>query len=207
MSLNSFIKHPSILLFTIDVHLNVRINDLINIVCNDALIQYSGYSEAEILEMKLLFVEKLMHPDDYKHYIRNVEYLFKNQFLSHKSIYRIKAKNKRRYSTIFFCSIIQHNQSNTELYNIINMAIPCEDETLISTINNKLGESLFASLSKRERDVAHLITYGRTNKQISQELEISEETVKVHHKNIKRKLHAESSAHLMQILIKRQEKK
>ena len=207
MPLNSFIKHPSVLIFTIDIQPNVRFDYRNGIVCNDALIQHSGYSEDEIINMKFLFVEKLMHPDDYKHYLRNVEYLLKNQFHSHKAIYRIKAKNKRRYSTVFFCSIIQHNKNNTASYNIINMAIPCEDETLISTINNKLGKSLFSSLSKRERDVAHLITYGRTNKQISQELEISEETVKVHHKNIKRKLHAESSAHLMQILIKRQEKK
>jgi len=207
MPLNSFIKHPSVLLYNIDVHINERINDQSNIVCNEALIQHTGYSEAEIITMNFLFIEKIMHPEDYKDYMKNMEYLLRNNFHTHKAIYRIRGKNKRRYSSLFFCSIIQKDQNNTALFNIINMAVPCEDETLITTFNNKLGKSLFESLSKRERDIAHLLTYGRTNKQISEELDISAETVKVHHKNIKRKLHAESSAHLMQILIKRQEKK
>ena len=203
MPLNSFIKHPSVLLYTIDINVNERINNQSKIVCNEALIQHTGYSEAEIIIMNFMFIERIMHPDDYQDYLKNMEYLLKNNFHTHKAIYRIRGKNKRRYSSLFFCSIIQQNQTNTALFNIINMAIPCEDETLVSTFNNKIGKSLFESLSKRERDIAHLLTYGRTNKQISEELEISEETVKVHHKNIKRKLQAESSAHLMQILLRR----
>jgi len=203
MTLNSFINHPSVLLFTIDVPSKIGIDNCNNVVCNEALILFSGYSEDEISEMRIPFIEKIMHPDDFKLYLNSVNYLLRNHEYSHKAIYRIKAKNKRRYSSIFFCSIVQKDKIVKDLYNIINMAILCEDELMISTFNNKLGKSLFLSLSKRERDVAHLISYGRTNKEISQEFEISEETVKIHHKNIKKKLQAESSAHLMQILLKR----
>lgn len=53
-------------------------------------------------------------------------------------------------------------------------------------------EDPFASLTDRERDVLQWIATGMSNKQIAQQLFISEETVKVHIRNLLRKLNVHS---------------
>ena len=55
----------------------------------------------------------------------------------------------------------------------------------------KTGTKTFA-LTGREREVQVLLTNGMSNKMIAQELDICEGTVKIHVKNLMRKLHARS---------------
>jgi DNA-binding NarL/FixJ family response regulator len=63
-----------------------------------------------------------------------------------------------------------------------------ENEMPMATENIKNG---YASLlTKRETEIMHLIAKGCTNKQIAAKLFISDETVKMHIKNIFRKLEA-----------------
>ena len=59
-------------------------------------------------------------------------------------------------------------------------------------INNK-----FTSLSKREYETCKLVIEGNTNKQISNELNISIKTVKVHRANLMRKVQAKSVPDLL----------
>lgn len=56
---------------------------------------------------------------------------------------------------------------------------------------NKTGTKEFP-LTARELEVQTLLTVGMTNKMIAKELEICEGTVKIHVKNLMRKLHARS---------------
>ncbi|TXL20816.1 hypothetical protein BMR03_13990 [Methylococcaceae bacterium HT2] len=49
-------------------------------------------------------------------------------------------------------------------------------------------ESKLADLTSRELEVATLLAEGQSNKQIAKELEISQETVKVHVKHVLNKL-------------------
>ena len=56
------------------------------------------------------------------------------------------------------------------------------------------------SLSKRERDVAKLISKGLTNRQIAATLSLSTETINTHVQNIMRKFGVDSKAELRHIL-------
>jgi FixJ family two-component response regulator len=57
----------------------------------------------------------------------------------------------------------------------------------------------FDSLTSRERDVLTLVIAGRMNKQIAGDLELSENTVKVHRSQITRKMRARSLVDLVRI--------
>jgi two-component system response regulator NreC len=61
---------------------------------------------------------------------------------------------------------------------------------------------LYASLSKREKEILPLIALGNNNKQIAERLFISVKTVEVHKANIRKKLKLESYASLLQYSLK-----
>lgn len=88
---------------------------------------------------------------------------------------------------------------------------PVERETLLDAIGRALEsdarqrtnrvetarlESLFATLTPREREVVELVVTGRLNKQIAQELGIAERTVKLHRAEAMAKLGVGSAAEL-----------
>jgi FixJ family two-component response regulator len=57
----------------------------------------------------------------------------------------------------------------------------------------------YASLTRREREVMALVVSGRLNKQVANELGISEITVKAHRCRVMHKMNAESFAHLVRM--------
>jgi len=61
-------------------------------------------------------------------------------------------------------------------------------ENEVSMATEKIKTDYASLLTKRETEIMHLIAKGCTNKQIAAKLFISEETVKMHVKNIFRKL-------------------
>ena len=62
--------------------------------------------------------------------------------------------------------------------------------------------SCYASLTSREREVMSLVVSGRLNKQVGDELGISEITVKAHRGKLMRKMNAESLPHLVKMAAK-----
>ncbi|HEU4903830.1 MAG TPA: LuxR C-terminal-related transcriptional regulator, partial [Flavisolibacter sp.] len=60
------------------------------------------------------------------------------------------------------------------------------------------NQQVFASLSKREKEVLRLLAKGQNSTEIAEALFISEATVKTHRKNIRNKLQAESTFDLLQ---------
>jgi len=94
---------------------------------------------------------------------------------------------------------------------------PVEPDALVSAIAEGLDRSRVslsrdaelrvlrrrvAALSARERDVMKLVTSGRLNKQIADDLQIAEITVKVHRGRVMRKLRATSLADLVRLAAK-----
>jgi DNA-binding CsgD family transcriptional regulator len=56
-----------------------------------------------------------------------------------------------------------------------------------------------SAISKRELEVLILISKGRSVKEIASELNISEETIKTHRKNLFRKFSVKNSPHLIKL--------
>jgi FixJ family two-component response regulator len=62
--------------------------------------------------------------------------------------------------------------------------------------------SCYTSLTSREREVMSLVVSGLLNKQVGDELGISEITVKAHRGQVMRKMNAESLPHLVKMAAK-----
>ncbi|MGM0166140.1 two-component system, NarL family, response regulator NreC [Enterococcus sp. AZ135] len=71
-------------------------------------------------------------------------------------------------------------------------------EQELSEITLEKEDPLYASLSKREKEILPLIALGYNNKQIAERLFISVKTVEVHKANVRKKLKLESYASLLQ---------
>jgi len=91
---------------------------------------------------------------------------------------------------------------------------PFDDEVLVAAVEQAIETSMrmigergalkdiearYASLSKREREVMHLIVSGLLNKQVGGELGISEITVKAHRGRLMEKMKAPSFADLVKM--------
>jgi len=89
---------------------------------------------------------------------------------------------------------------------------PCANESLLSAIRNAIERSRvklesemeirtlrahYSALTMRERQVMTLVVAGMLNKQVGDELGITEITVKFHRGNLMRKMKADSFAELM----------
>ncbi|MBU5582979.1 LuxR C-terminal-related transcriptional regulator, partial [Enterococcus sp. S181_ASV_20] len=75
-------------------------------------------------------------------------------------------------------------------------------EQELGEITLEKEDPLYASLSKREKEILPLIALGNNNKQIAERLFISVKTVEVHKANIRKKLKLESYASLLQYSLK-----
>lgn len=84
----------------------------------------------------------------------------------------------------------------------ITFALPVEQAHYINPKVNRLLEEntflrankhIFAGLTQREREVLTLMGLGRNSAEMAAQLNISEKTVATHRRNIKNKLHAQSS--------------
>jgi FixJ family two-component response regulator len=91
---------------------------------------------------------------------------------------------------------------------------PMSEERLIEVMQHGIGhswaalthqaqiralEQRYESLSRREREVMHLVVLGRLNKQVGGDLGIREDTVKAHRGNVMRKMQARSFAELVNL--------
>lgn len=202
MFLNKYIYHPSVLLFTITFNATKDNNQEVVIGYNNAFLTFSELKKNEISNNSDAFIQLIMHPNDAIIFKKVMQYLLKNPNCYYKSVHRLKAKNKSKYTSMYFHSIIQQEKNCSNTYKIINMCLPLSQESVILDNEKILGNDLLCTLSYREQNVAVLIAEGKTNKEISSILSISEETVKTHHRNIKRKLQVKNSTHLLQILLK-----
>jgi FixJ family two-component response regulator len=91
---------------------------------------------------------------------------------------------------------------------------PFSDDALLNAIQSAIERSLaalgqeaklrglresYASLTPREREVMAMVVTGRLNKQVGDELGISEITVKTHRGNVMRKMQADSLPDLVKM--------
>jgi FixJ family two-component response regulator len=125
--------------------------------------------------------------------------------------------SERAYMPIIFLSACQDLMTIVQAMKAGAMEFiskPCSDEVLVQAMRVALDRSRglqsvasellalqrrYAWLSKREREVMELVVAGRMNKQIGDELGISEITVKAHRGRVMRKMRADSLAALVTV--------
>lgn len=75
-------------------------------------------------------------------------------------------------------------------------------EQMLDAVHLSDEDILYASLSKREKEILPLIALGYNNKEIAERLFISVKTVEVHKANVRKKLHLANYAGLLQYSLK-----
>ena len=86
---------------------------------------------------------------------------------------------------------------NEVLLNAIRIALERSEDALGEEANVRALRAGYASLTARQRDVMALAVSGHLNKQIGDDLGISEITVKAHRGKVMQKMNAASFAHLV----------
>lgn len=79
-----------------------------------------------------------------------------------------------------------------QLEQIVKGEMALSDEVRQALVERRAGDDLIQNLTNRELDVLSLVSQGLSNKQVANDLGISEETVKVHIRNLLRKLKVHS---------------
>jgi FixJ family two-component response regulator len=88
---------------------------------------------------------------------------------------------------------------NQDLLDAVAVAIRKDGDRRLETAHIAQLKEKYALLTARERQVMALVASGLMNKQVAQELSISEVTVKMHRGSLMRKLEAKSVATLARI--------
>lgn len=87
-----------------------------------------------------------------------------------------------------------------QLLEAVNRAIARDLEDRADRAERDALRARFNLLTRREREVCMLVALGRLNKQIAEQLGISEKTIKAHRARVMTKLHAASLAELVRIV-------
>ncbi|MBV8190694.1 MAG: response regulator transcription factor [Alphaproteobacteria bacterium] len=88
------------------------------------------------------------------------------------------------------------------LLEVIRHALDFSADSLLRSAEHQRLQECYASLSHRERQVMELVVSGLLNKQVGEQLNISEITVKAHRGRVMKKMEARSLAHLIRMAMR-----
>lgn len=97
------------------------------------------------------------------------------------------------------CGFLEKPYRSHELLELVKKAVTRACTTRGAKIRRRDLLARFEQLSPRERQVMKLVTAGAPNKQIAQQLGISERTVEVHRANVMKKLSAATLVELIHL--------
>ncbi|MFO7446767.1 MAG: helix-turn-helix transcriptional regulator [Ignavibacteriaceae bacterium] len=157
----------------------------------------------EIKKKGVEFVQSIVHPESTKVVVPLlIDFTGSNNYT--KILFfeqKVKYKYEHEYKNHLSFSIL-----NKVLNSILTVTFPAyllEDFFKLRLFpEDKIFEKYYegvSSLSKREREIFEYIAIGKTNKQISDLLYISQLTVKTHRRNIINKLHTSNISDLARI--------
>ncbi|RYZ30332.1 MAG: LuxR family transcriptional regulator [Chitinophagaceae bacterium] len=183
----------------------------------DDSIAYLSERGREILNVTLEEIQlphfdyhrRFFNPEDIQNYVPKVLGLLQRNEVSEMVTYfqQVRANEKEPWKWYSSSTKILLWDKDKRPVLAVTIAIPIDAEHHISPKIERLikentylreKKALFTSLSKREKEVLRLLVQGHNSFEIAQLLNISEDTAKTHRKNIRGKLHAESSYDLLQ---------
>lgn len=154
------------------------------------------------------YYQKYFNPDDIKDYQPKIYELMrgKDPNVWVTFFQQVRPSPKHEFKWYLTNTKIFHLNANGEPTHIISFACPLDPESHLTTKVNRLLEeneflrkyhSVFATLTKREKEVLTAMARGEETVQIAKGLGISEMTVSTHRKNIRAKLGVNTNYEIM----------
>jgi DNA-binding CsgD family transcriptional regulator len=184
---------------------NGSINSFRNIWMNKRASNLLGLTQEEITQMGINFVKNYIHPNDQIIVPKSIELHYGEERDSfYTGIYRIKGKYQEEYKWLFGYSYTFKSHPNGAPKQSLNInleitnSIHSEDQMIkvLKDVNRLKHALKLKSLTRRENEILKLIAKGKTNKEVSDKLNISEATAKTHRNKILKKLELKNSAAL-----------
>jgi DNA-binding CsgD family transcriptional regulator len=167
-----------------------------------------GITLEELLENYEEYYVRFFNPEDAAVYVPRIVNLVERNEINEVVSYFQQVRLKEYDEWQWYASatrILLRDENNAPILSITT-SIPIDATHFISTKLERLLEentmlkkytAVFSSLTKREIEICKLIASGKNNKQISSSLFISEDTVKTHRKNLKKKLAIQSNFEIL----------
>lgn len=169
-----------------------------------------GITLEEVVQMGPKYYSNFFDTDEVVNYISSWAKFVKdddNKGLWFTSFQEVKLQHNP--SPLWFMSastvIASDPIDNSPLFGI-TIALPIHQQLPFTRqLNRLVGENkflkenihIFSTLTKKEREILAMIAKGRSPKAIANELIVSEDTIRTHRKNIKKKLQVKSEAELV----------
>ena len=188
---------------------------------NNALSKLFGIDQELFLKSDLRILDQTIHPDDLIHFLlilkKSAALLLKMSFKEKtesklKIFYRIRLANGS-YSWCMQMNQVIHQNNSEKLIDFGTVILMPENQVIHKVVGyftqgSKTTEihskahvgSLLDSLSLREKEVLTLVANGHTSQEIADLLGLSIQTIKIHRKNVLKKLEVKSSIQAIAIL-------
>jgi DNA-binding CsgD family transcriptional regulator/PAS domain-containing protein len=188
---------------------------------NDSFANILGIRREDIINEKISLFSSFVHPDDFPKVVKIVSKtadLIKKMDRADRSRFKFRLFYRLLKGDGSYCWAMQSNKVIDDTTNDTQIdfgMITClpeqqsidrvagylkTDKKCIEISGAIEGNSPISSLSPRELEVLTLVSKGFNSKEISMKLQISEQTIKIHRKNILKKLMVNTSIQAIRLL-------
>ena len=180
-----------------------------NVYLNQYGLDLIGYTREEIDALGYRFYEEVIHPNDMEIIPQTYEASNSNRAESFVFMQRLKFKEKKEYHWFYDHGTVLSAYEDGSPHQALMVSVDVTD-TIVT--HNQLNAALkeisrlkytlkLSILTAREKEVLHLITKGKTDKSISEELNISIQTAKKHRNNLIEKTGVANTAELVALAV------
>ncbi len=163
-----------------------------------------GVTLEELLAAAADYNNRFFKPEESKEYFPKLFKLLEASSDDEQLTYfqHVWSDRETRWKLYLTASRIFMRDDNGTPVLVLTLSSPVDEKhTMYSRVERLLEENtflrsnkdLFASLTRREKEIIKLIAIGKNSTEIATEFNLSEETIKTHRRNIKRKLNVESN--------------
>ncbi|NLO00936.1 MAG: helix-turn-helix transcriptional regulator [Bacteroidales bacterium] len=187
------------------VHFN-SLDDLSLICANKNFEDYFGLSTGEIVAKGKLFIREHYCPKTWNNSLRQI---LKQEWRNSEHKVFGHVQKIRKNPTLPYRDFICSTRVLSDLKCLITDYVPADFFGIESRALNAISDCIdftknnhnkYSSLSTREREIIHLIAFGKSRREISDMLYISKHTLDNHRKHIRQKLGVKSTAELFHFI-------
>lgn len=163
-----------------------------------------GFSLEELQKLGVEYHDRFFNPEDAAHYKDKVIDLMMSgdDDLVVSFFQQARPSPDVEWKWYLTSTRVFHRTEDGQVSHLISNAIPIDKEHHVTAKVDRLlaennflrsNQHIFASLSKREKEILRLMGSGHSALEISEQLHIAESTANTHRRNIRSKLNAQSN--------------